>query len=673
MAGVLFAASGCSENEWNDKLDGFDGDQPITVVKTIEYTLTDADYASIASDKSNKAFAETAGAANALAAVGSQHCFSAEAQAKDYVPALLSMSTFPYFTLSDGSAVKVTYNVSVDKPEAIARIAAASEYVISDYEYADAWGSEDNYIAAFTPAVPAAKNITNILSDRFDDAVAGDYVLVSYNYSDVEPVFGNVGGGGDEPGFVMSDVIGTLASGDMATINGVVTAKSTNGMIVTDNGGSIFAYYGNSFDYAAYNIGDQIVVNAEVGAYNKGLQLTGSTATVDVVGHEDYVYPAPKIYTGADLDAALARTDNEPAVYGQISGSVVVSGNNININVEGAETAKGGAYYAPDEFKNLLTDGAEVTMTGYFIAIAGGRYCNFVVTNVTKGLSKAPVAPVNSTNLYALFTFNGSRWSQATDVVVLQPSDYKDMQQNYTNLSGTLPATLLPIFMDTNYPYAQEGDTKYVMYKYYDGSSTTNRCDQYVRYADGWKANSYVETETSQFVKNAGKWNYDPSVTVTLPAGRNQELSTLYFQACVDWVFENICKPMGSTDIKSGQFYVTSYGNNEYYSGTSAYQGNVDLRASAARLQYADGYADMTDDEVVETEKRRFAYEVMPGALAKVHPDAVPVAGIDVLYTINFAAYTGSTSTYTIIYKVTAPATFEFVSCDWWEGGQPAE
>ena len=118
---------------------------------------------------------------------------------------------------------------------------------------------------------------------------------------------------------------------------------------------------------------------------------------------------------------------------------------------------------------------------------------------------------------------------------------------------------------------------------------------------------------------------------------------------------------------------MTSYGNNEYYSGTSAYQGNVDLRASAARLQYADGYADMTDDEVVETEKRRFAYEVMPGALAKLHPDAVPVPGIDVLYTIDFSAYTGSITAYTIVYKVTAPATFEFVSCDWWEDGHPAE
>lgn len=673
MTGVLVAASGCNDNDWNDKLDGFDGDQAITDVKTIEYTLTDADYASIAADKANKAIAEAAGTSEALAAVGKNHCFSAEAQAKDFVPALLSMSSFPYFTLSDGSAVKVTYNVSVDKPAALDKIATASEYVISDYEYAEAWGSDENFISAYTPSVPALRNITNVLTDRFDDAEAGDYVIVSYNYSDVEPIFGNVGGGDDETGFVMSDVIATLASGDMATINGVVTAKSTNGMIVTDKSGSIFAYYGNSFDYAAYNIGDQIVVNSEVGAYNRGLQLTGSTATVEIVGHEDYAYPAPKVYSGADLDAALGRADNEAAVYAQISGSVVVSGNNINIKVDGAETAMGGAYYAPEEFKNLLTDGAEVTMTGYFIAIAGGRYCNFVVTNIASGLAKAPVAPVTTTNRYAVFTFNGSRWSQATDVVVLQPSDYKDMQQTYSNLSGTLPGTLLPIFMDTNYPYAQEGDTKYVLYKYYNGSATSNRCDQYVRTADGWQSNSYMETETGQFVKNAGKWNYDPSVTVTLPAGRNQELSTLYFQACVDWVFENICKPLGSTGIKSGEFYVTSYGNNEYYSGTSAYQGNVDLRASAARLQYAAGYEGMTDDEVVETEKYRFAYEVMPGALAMLHPDAVPVPGIDVLYTINFAAYTGTTSNYTIIYKVTAPATFEFVSCDWWEGGKPAE
>ena len=58
---------------------------------------------------------------------------------------------------------------------------------------------------------------------------------------------------------------------------------------------------------------------------------------------------------------------------------------------------------------------------------------------------------------------------------------------------------------------------------------------------------------------------YDPNVTITLPVGKGIEISTLYYQACTDWVFENIDKPLGSTGIKSGMFYVTSYGNNEYY------------------------------------------------------------------------------------------------------------
>lgn len=106
---------------------------------------------------------------------------------------------------------------------------------------------------------------------------------------------------------------------------------------------------------------------------------------------------------------------------------------------------------------------------------------------------------------------------------------------------------------------------------------------------------------------------YDPNVTINLPAGKGQEMSTLYFQTCVNWVYENICRPLGDTDIKSGKFYISSYGNNEYYSGTSAYQGNIDLRPSAARSQYPAGYEGMSDDQIIELEKTRFMKEVMPG------------------------------------------------------------
>lgn len=55
--GAMAALTGCDENAWNDHLDGFDSTFAPTEVKTIEYTLTDADYAAIASNKQNKALA----------------------------------------------------------------------------------------------------------------------------------------------------------------------------------------------------------------------------------------------------------------------------------------------------------------------------------------------------------------------------------------------------------------------------------------------------------------------------------------------------------------------------------------------------------------------------------------------------------------------------------------
>ena len=170
---------------------------------------------------------------------------------------------------------------------------------------------------------------------------------------------------------------------------------------------------------------------------------------------------------------------------------------------------------------------------------------------------------------------------------------------------------------------------------------------------------------TSQFVKLDGKWMFDPNVTITLPSGRGQELSATYYQACVDWVYENIDVPLGSTGIKSGIGYVTSYGNNEYYSGTSAYQNNVDLRAASARAQYPKGYEGMSDEEVVALMKKRFCEEVMPGALSKLYPEARPFEGMQVVYTITFGVYTGSAATYTAKWEVVGPAQFKFLECDW--------
>ncbi len=632
LAFAAGALAGCSENSWNnDELNGFEVPEP-TQVETIEYTMTEADYAAVSSNSANKALAGDAGAA-ALRAVGSKLCFSDAAPARDYVPAWLGSSSFAYFTLTDGSAVRLTYNTAVTPSEIPAEIESATEYTVSDEDYQTVWGSEDDYIAAFAPSHTASASIPGILLAALPDAAEGDYAVVRYRTSQADPVF-SAPSEPEEPGFTLSSVIGTAAVDDDVTINGVVTALCSQGYILTDASGAIFVYCGSKFEengFSGLAIGDQIVLNGTVAAYNTGLQIANG-ATFDKAGSQAVSYPAATTFDAASMADIIARTDNALAIYGTMTGTVSVT-----------TDSKGR------------------------INVAGGRYCNMVATSVAESTasaaatvsSRAATETMPSQAEYAVYTFNGTRWNAATDVVMPSHADYQAMGQRYDNLSDEAPATLLPKFLRAKYPYASEGDVRYVAYFYYASSATTVRCDEYTFNGTDWTPAATVTTQTAQFVRTGGKWIYDPNVTINLPAGKGQEMSTLYYQTCVDWVKAQI-------DDKTGATYVTSYGNNEYYSGTSAYQGNVDLRAASARAQYAAGYADMTDEQIVATMKQRFESVVMPAALSILHPDAEPIAGVDVIYTINFSAYNGSATTpYVITYKVTGRGQFEFIECTW--------
>ncbi|MCM1401875.1 MAG: hypothetical protein NC189_07650 [Bacteroides sp.] len=664
LAGCSLAFAACDENSWNDKLPGFE-ESGVTDVQTLDYTLQPADYKIIADNSANKALAGD-DLAKQLAAVGTQCYFTDQITARDYIPALLSDPKFPYFALSDGSSIKITYNVAQGIPtEEIANAAAAEKYVVSDEDYQDVWGSADDYTASFAPSHTAAKSLPSILKTNFPEAKAGDCVIVNYNTSSVDPVF-TATPEPVEPGFPLSNVLGGLSSmavGDQIDVNGVVMAVSTQGPIVADATGSVFAYkVSNNNDL---KIGDRIVVSTTLGTFGYGWQLAEGS-TFDVQGSQAVTYPAAKTWTGAEIDKFVADAMTEGAspitpVYSKFTGKAIVS-KFINIELDGT-TVQVSPYGASNDLKALFVDGQTVTFEGYVIALASkGKYLNTVVTKVgdktistlAAGAASRAVT-VASTNVNAIYSFNGSTWAPMANATILSHADYQAMGQNYDNLSGEAPASLLPIYLKQAFPYAAAGDTKFMVYYYYNGSTTVTRCDYYKFNGTDWTVDNGVVTETAQFVRTAGKWMYDPNVTITLPAGKGIAISTLYYQTCVDWVKNN---------VPDGAAYVTSYGNNEYYCGTSAYQGNVDLRPSAARTQYA-GYDSMTDEEIVALEKKRFETEVFPAALSILHPDAAPVPGLTVLYTINFYYYDGTTQLATIVYEVTAPATFTFVSCTW--------
>lgn len=663
LSGCALAFAACDENSWNDKLDGFEEPVP-TDVQSIEYTLTAADYALIASNSTNKAIAGDEFAA-ALSAVGKQGYFTSEITAEKYVPALLTDPKFPYFALSNGSSVKVTYQTAGELPQQIEDMVNAEKYTVTEADYQSVWGSEDDYTNAFTPAHPASSAIPALLKEKYaESAVADDYVIVNYNTSDVDPDFGT-----PEPEFELTSVLGSISVNDQIDVNGYVAAVGTQGPVVCDATGSIFVYAPTN--NADLKVGDQVTFSATVSSYNYGFQ-TAKGATVEVVGTQEVTYPAAKTWTGAEIDQFVAEKMAAGAalvtpVYSKFTGTVTVSGNYINVILDGT-TVQVSPYGATNALKAQLTDGATVTFEGYVMALASkGKYLNTIVTKVgstaitTQSVNAADtraMVSVPSVNENAIYKYDGSNWVAAPSTVILSHADYQAMGQSYDNLSGTVPATLLPTYLGQKYPYAVADQQVFVVYYYYNGSATVTRCDEYTFDGSNWTLNDGVVTETAQFVKSNGNWNYDPSLVITLPVGRNQPLSTLYFQTCVDWVRDN---------VPDGAAFVTSYGNNEYYCGTSAYQGNIDLRASAAKAQYA-GYDSMTDEEVIALEKERFANEVMPGALAILHPDMRPVDGVDVTVTIHFGVYSGKTISApnaVVVYSVTAPATFELVSIEW--------
>ena len=96
-------------------------------------------------------------------------------------------------------------------------------------------------------------------------------------------------------------------------------------------------------------------------------------------------------------------------------------------------------------------------------------------------------------------------------------------------------------------------------------------------------------------------------------------------------------------NVPDGASFVTSYGNNDYYTGASAYQGNIDLRPGSARNQ-SSTYDDMTDDEIVALMKERFEKEVCPGVLGVLYPNLAPVGDFEPTVTIHFYSYNGSSA-----------------------------
>ncbi|WP_158522766.1 choice-of-anchor J domain-containing protein [Geofilum rhodophaeum] len=490
--------------------------------------------------------------------------------------------------------------------------------------------------------------------------VAGVMDMSDYQANNFRVAFRYVGNGPDGATTTIQVDNVQIGPENTVTTNELFTENFDNGLEAWDNqtvqGSEVWeqsSYDGSSrAEYSAYRTdGPQEgwLVSPAVTVPNTG----ASQLLIDlVVGHQNAECLSVMLSEDYVDDVTTATWVD---VTAEFKFPVQPSGYSLEVPVGAASLA---AYKGKDihiAFK-YVGDGTDNKTTTYQI------YDVKVVSYLRQAPAGSPAlksASLLESDNYALYSYNGVAWTAYEEAVMVNGSDYQQMGIPYFSEDAE-PEAYLATYLALQQPYAAEEDKQAVVYFY--GKADSLVANEYVLEEAIWKQVPDYKLVTDQFVRSNGKWIWNPSVVITLVPVRNDPTSVLYYQTATDWVWENVDQAAGVTE--KGKGYVTSYGNNDYYTGASAYHNNVDWRIQAARNQHPDAYADMTDDEVEALLEERLI-SVMAEVLSILHPDAQPIEGVDITYTINLAIYSGNTVTdvtHSLVYKLVGPAEFEWQS-----------
>ena len=164
---------------------------------------------------------------------------------------------------------------------------------------------------------------------------------------------------------------------DEAETKGVVVATYTRGALINDGTASILLYNNAPLDGV---VGDEVKVSGKTTEYAGMLQFAKDGLVVTKLSSGHTVnHPAPTVLDAAGMNAQLAKKTVE---YIEYVGTLSVSGNYYNVNVDGTTTAIGSLQYIDAAAHPAATDGAKIKVRGYFIGVSSGKYVNTMTVAV---------------------------------------------------------------------------------------------------------------------------------------------------------------------------------------------------------------------------------------------------------------------------------------------------
>lgn len=616
VAVSLILLSGCKYND--DNFEGLDDmTQPTNLMK-IEYTLTDADYATISTNSTNKDIAKAGGVSKDLENIKTNLYLTEKITGATYIPAFLLDK---YYTADKGSSAKITYKYKEAMSSLLSEYASVKYLKPTDAEYKLVYGED-----AFAPYLneKTEGQMYKILNEKFKDAEKGTAVFVDYKL-----------GEGQLENPLMWQDFEALPTGDLTELKGwfLSSVGGTEWKVTSYDDNQYVQYSANKMEgeciawmvtpAVSVVAGDYLGFDVTVGYYNANC--------LSVLISENF--------DGKNVDAA-SWTD-------------VTS----DFNIPTKPTSGYGTFASAGKMSLSAYAGKKVYVAFKYVGDgANKKTTTYQIDNIMVGTS----IPANSlsTPAYAVKVYDGKSWKDKSgDVYVPTYADYGDMGQSKRYFTSEVPAVnYLPDYLSKMVAYPVDGDARVVIYRYYNGTALKIYSDEYTYSAETtrWSLNTRIVDKTEQFVLSDGKWNFDPSTVVTLKAEKGDAETAAFYQTITDWVIAN-----------KGQEYAPIFNgksNNEYYYGSSAYQNNFDFRPAKWREQNAAAYGNMSDADLTKLMFERLPEAFLPG-LKAIYGSADVVEGVDVFYTINFAIYDGSSTTqYTIKYKVTGKGQFEYVA-----------
>ena len=263
------------------------------------------------------------------------------------------------FTGSGANYVSKTATLDVTGDEAIAAGASAKFYIAVKPFAAKA--NDELAVKVYSGEQFFEKTLTLPSAVEFKSGVIKQ-LNVSYT------------GGSEVPAYTLEEIAAMDKDADVQTDEVLVVAKYARGVMLAQNG-----FYLLAFDNAGVNaaIGDIVTVTGKVGEY-AGLKQIASPVVEVISSDNEVVLPDPKVLEGLDEYAS----DKIELI--QYSGTLAVSGNYFNVNVDGS-TRQGSIQYPLDAEALKALDKKPIVATGFFTGITGSdKYVNIMSTSVVE-------------------------------------------------------------------------------------------------------------------------------------------------------------------------------------------------------------------------------------------------------------------------------------------------